>query len=174
TQPAQQHADHPGPRDRRDDARGAGVAAARPYGAGPPERAAVDPFAPGSARPVEITAYGPWQCAADYTWDVGHPVLAKPCHSTGTGIKLIGKMSGLPGVQTDVQVALVDAQSGEVVSGPFGCNGLLFTDFAPTHDCGPFEVNVPHGRTLAVKESWEYTGRTVLPSGTVQGPTFNW
>jgi len=128
----------------------------------------------GSARPVEIIAYGPWQCAPDYTWDVGHPVLAKPCHSTGTGIKLIGKMSGLPGVQTDVQVALVDAQSGDVVSGPFECTGLLFTDFAPTHDCGPFEVTVPHGRTLAVKESWEYTGRTVLPSGTVQGPAFNW
>src|SRR5262249_1808414 len=84
----------------------------------------------GSSHRVEIVAYGPWQCAPDYTWDVGHPVLAKPCHSTGTGIRLVGKMTGLPGVQTDVTVALLDAQTGDVVSGPFECDGLMFTDFA--------------------------------------------
>ena len=128
----------------------------------------------GSAHPVEIVAYGPWQCAEDYTWDVGHPVLAKPCHSTGAGIRLVGKMTALPGVQTDVTVSLLDAQTGDVVSGPFECDNLMFTDFAPAHDCGPFEVNPPHGRRLVVSESWHYSGRSVLPSGTVKGPEFTW
>ena len=50
----------------------------------------------------------------------------------------------------------------------------MFTDFTPTHDCGPFEVNPAHGRRLVVTESWVYTGRTVLPSGTVRGPEFAW
>jgi serine/threonine protein kinase len=128
----------------------------------------------GSAHPVEIVAYGPWQCAQDYTWDLGHPVLAKPCHSTGTGIKLVGKMTGLPGIQTDVTVSLLDAQTGDVVSGPFECDGLVFSDFAPEHDCGPFEVKLPHGRRLVVSEAWQYTGRSVFPSGNVKGPEFSW
>ena len=72
----------------------------------------------GSAHPIEIIAYGPWQCAQDYAWDVGHPVLAKPCQSTGSGIKLVGKMSALPGIQADVTLALLDARTGETVSGP--------------------------------------------------------
>jgi len=101
-------------------------------------------------------------------------VLAKPCHATGTGIRLVGKMTALPGVQTDVTVSLLDARTGDVVSGPFTCDGLMFTDFTPEHDCGPFEVNPPHGRRLVVSESWQYTGRSVLPSGTVKGPEFSW
>ena len=84
------------------------------------------------------------------------------------------EISALPGIQADVTLSLLDARTGEVVSGPFECDGLMFTDFTPAHDCGPFEVNPAHGRRLVVTESWVYTGRTVLPSGTVRGPEFAW
>jgi serine/threonine-protein kinase len=128
-----------------------------------------------SSRPVEITAYGPWQCdGAEYQWDVGHPVLAKPCHANGGGVRLIGHLQALPGIQVDVTLSLVDAGTGEVLGGPFECKGLMFTDLAPSHDCGLFEVSPPHGRRLVVTETWQYTGRAVLPTGTVRGVEFDW
>jgi len=125
-------------------------------------------------RKVEILAYGPWQCADAYTWDVGHPVIAKPCHAIGGGVRLTGHMEALPGVQADVSVTLVDAVTGEVISGPYVCNGLMFTDFAPEHECGPFETVPPRGHRYVVIEKWQYTGRGILPTGTVRGLEFDW
>jgi serine/threonine-protein kinase len=51
----------------------------------------------------------------------------------------------------------------------------MFTDFAPEHDCGPFDLTgVAHGQRLVVILTWSYTGRSILPSGTARGPEFTW
>ncbi len=128
----------------------------------------------GSAHPVEIVAYGPWQCAQDYTWDVGHPVLAKPCHSTGTGIKLVGKMSALPGVQTDVTVDAARRADRRRRQRAVRVRRADVHRLHAEHDCGPFEVNPPHGRRLVVKRILAVHRAQRPPSGTVKGPEFNW
>jgi serine/threonine-protein kinase len=51
---------------------------------------------------------------------------------------------------------------------------LVFTDFAPERDCGPFDVDVPHGHRYVVMQSWVYTGRPMLPEGRTTGPDFPW
>src|SRR5262249_23082458 len=76
-----------------DPAGGAAPSAATPAGSAAPS---VSASASGLVRhggsPVAVVAYGPWQCADVYAWDLGHPVLAKPCHAIGSGIRLIGHM----------------------------------------------------------------------------------
>jgi len=124
---------------------------------------------------VGVQAYGPWQCADNYQWDIGHPVLAKPCYAVGAGIRVIGHMQAVPGVQADVSLTIEDADSGETAAGPYTCGGLMFTDFAPEHECGPFDLTaVPHGHRYAVVEKWQYTGRGLLPGGSARGPDFSW
>jgi len=127
-----------------------------------------------SGHAVEIGGYGPWQCASSYSWDTGHPVLAQPCHSLGPGIKLIGHLQAIPGVQADVMMALVDAEDNATVKGPYTCPGLVFSGFSPQHDCGPFEVRPPHGHTYVVVESWQYAGRSMLPGSSARGTAFTW
>jgi serine/threonine-protein kinase len=138
-----------------------------------PTKPATAGIARGGQR-VEVIAYGPWQCADAFTWDLGHPVIAKPCHAFGGGVRLIGHVQALPGVQADVSVELVDVRSGAVVEGPHECKGLMFTDFAPEYQCGPIETMPPRGRRYVVIEKWRYTGRGILPTGTVRGPEFDW
>ena len=121
---------------------------------------------------VEVEAYGPFQCKE--TWDVGHPVLATPCFATGPGIRVRGRLQAMPGVQADVTVYLEDAASGERSSPSYTCRGLMFTDFAPEHDCGPFELSPTHGHSYRVVQSWRYTGREMLPGGTAKSASFAW
>ncbi len=121
-----------------------------------------------------MKVYGPWQCA-DYEYDTGHPVLAQPCYAIGGGIRVLGHVQALPGVEADVSLTLQDVDTGETVAGPQICPDMMFTDFAPQRDCGPFDLTgVPHGRRLQVVVSWSYTGRSLLPSGTAKGPEFSW
>jgi serine/threonine-protein kinase len=131
-----------------------------------------------SGAAVEVLLYGPYECPDSYVWDPGHPVLAKPCHAVSAtargGVRLIGRMQALPGVQADVTLTLVDADTGQTVNGPYGCTGLMFTDFAPEHNCGPFEITPVRGRRYQIVQRWEYTGRTILPGGTVRGTPFTW
>jgi serine/threonine-protein kinase len=101
-------------------------------------------------------------------------VLAKPCHATGGGVMLIAHMQALPGVQADVSVGLLDVATSNAVAGPFTCTGLMFTDFAPEHSCGPFEVHPRHGRRYVVVQKWQYTGRGILPTGEIRGVEFDW
>ena len=64
---------------------------------------------------------------------------------------------------------------GTLPSGRWTDSGLMFTDFAPSHDCGPFDLSgVPHGQRCVVVLKWSYTGRALLPSGTTKGPEFTW
>jgi serine/threonine-protein kinase len=117
---------------------------------------------------------------------VGHPVLAKPCFataSTGAGaanggvdgeVRVIGHMQVLPGVQADVELSIEDAASGERLVGPYTCGGLMFTDFAPEHSCGPFDTVPARGHRCVVVQKWRYTGRGILPGGTVRSPEFSW
>jgi serine/threonine-protein kinase len=146
--------------------------------AGVPAASAVvtsgSPKAGPSDRAVEVGAYGPWQCASGYSWDFGHPVLAQPCHALGSGIKLIGHLQAIPGVQADVTMTLLNVDDGSTVAGPHECTGLTFTSFTPQHECGPFDAQPPHGHTYVVVEAWRYTGRGVLPSGSVRGTEFTW
>jgi serine/threonine-protein kinase len=124
---------------------------------------------------VEAGAYGPRSCTTEYQWDVGHPVVAQPCHATGPAIELFGRLQALPGVQADVYLSLQEVDSGRTVAGPFTCAGMMFTDFARRHDCGPFHAeDVRHGRRYAVVQRWSYTGRAVLPSGTARSDPFHW
>ncbi|MGK5681796.1 serine/threonine-protein kinase [Actinoplanes sp. URMC 104] len=127
----------------------------------------------GSQTPAGEEA-GPWRCGDSYNWDLGHPVLARPCYATGGSVQVLGRMEAMPGVQADVSLTLRDAGSDEVVAGPYTCKGLLFTDFALQHSCGPVELRPPHGRRLVVVQTWEYTQRPLLPAGTARGPAFQW
>jgi serine/threonine-protein kinase len=128
-----------------------------------------------SAGPVEAIVWGAEQCADQYTWDLGHPLLAQPCHQlSGTAIRMIGHTQALPSIQADVSISLVDAESGAVVDGPRTCRELMFTDFAGSHDCGPFDVTPARGHRYVVLQKWVYTGRAILPGGEVRGPEFAW
>jgi serine/threonine-protein kinase len=131
---------------------------------------------PGAA--IEASLYGPYECPDQYVWDPGHPVLAKPCHAISVnargGVRLLGRMQALPGVQADVVLTLEDADTGETVNGPYRCRGLMFTDFAPEHNCGPFEITPVRGRRYLIIQQWNYTGRGILPGGTVRGTAFTW
>jgi hypothetical protein len=117
---------------------------------------------------------GPWQCGDKLTWDVGHPVLAWPCHSLGDAIRAIGHLSAAPGVRADVSLTVRDAETHEVVAGPYGCDGLMFTQFLTEHTCGPVDLTAPRGRRYAVVEDWRYSNRSLLPGGSTTGPAFNW
>jgi serine/threonine-protein kinase len=127
---------------------------------------------PGGAH-AEAT-FGPWQCGDELDWDIGHPVLAQPCHAVGGAIRVVGHMQAGPGVQADVSLSVRDASTGEVAAGPYTCKAMMFTDFAPEHTCGPVDLKAPRGRRYVVVESWEYTGRNLLPGGSAEGREFTW
>jgi len=136
-----------------------------------PARAAV------TAGPGQVggsVEFGPWRCGDDYTWDLGHPVLAKPCNSLGDAIRVMGMTEAMPGIQADFTLSVRDASSDAVVAGPFTCKGLLFTDFEMKHNCGPVDLQAPHGHRYVVAETWTYTGRSILPGGIARGPAFDW
>ncbi|WP_328472760.1 protein kinase [Actinoplanes sp. NBC_00393] len=118
--------------------------------------------------------FGPWQCGEKYSWDLGHPVLAQACHALGPAVRVQGEMEAAPGVQADISLALHDAETDEIVAGPYRCRGLMFTDFAIKHSCGPGELKAPRGRSYVVVQKWEYTGRPLLPGGTIRGREFSW
>jgi serine/threonine-protein kinase len=140
----------------------------------PPAAAAVSVSSPASRAETSVRPYGPWQCAS-YHADAGHPVLARPCYAIGDAIRILGHMDAMPGVQADVSMSVQEATSGTTVSGPYTCRALMFTDTAPSQDCGPFDLgNVPHGHRYVVVQSWQYTGRSFLPNGSTKGPEFSW
>jgi len=89
-------------------------------------------------------------------------------------VRLFGHMEALPGVQADVSLSLRDTVSGNTVAGPYTCPGMMFTDFAPNQDCGPFDLSAPRGHRYQVVLSWQYTGRALFPGGTTYGPEFSW
>jgi tRNA A-37 threonylcarbamoyl transferase component Bud32 len=146
----------------------AGGAAATAITAGP-ARVAV------TAKPGHVSvSFGPWRCGDDYTWDLGHPILAKPCDSIGGAIRVMGMMEAMPGIQADFSLSVRDAAGDGVVAGPFACPGLMFTDFAMKHNCGPVDLQAPHGHRYLIAETWTYTGRSILPGGIARGPAFDW
>jgi serine/threonine-protein kinase len=122
---------------------------------------------------TEVT-FGPWRCGDEYTWDLGHPVLARPCHSLGPTVRVLGQMEAFPGIQVDVALTVRDATSDKIVAGPFTCKALMFTDFALKHNCGPVDMAVPRGGKYVIAESWEYTQRPLFPGGVARGPAFEW
>ncbi|HEX8627874.1 MAG TPA: serine/threonine-protein kinase [Catenuloplanes sp.] len=129
--------------------------------------------APGGAH-AGTRVFGPWRCADAHTWDVGHPVVAKPCHSVGSAIRVVGTMQASPGVQVDISLTVQDAETNAIVAGPHTCRALMFTDAVLEHRCGPVDLDAPHGRRYVVMQSWRYTAREMLPGGTVSGPEFSW
>jgi serine/threonine protein kinase, bacterial len=166
--------------------------AARTPGAAPQAKPSVRPDAQPSAAPdaapeagITVSAgaakvaagarlFGPYLCTTDYSYDPGHPVRTKPCYATGAGIRLIGHMQAVPGVQADISLSLQDVETGDTIAGPYTCAGMMFTDFEPERDCGPFDLDAPHGHRYVVVESWVYTGRSMLPGGRTRGPEFSW
>ena len=50
----------------------------------------------------------------------------------------------------------------------------MFTDFALKHNCGPVDLQAPHGHRYVVEETWAYTGRSMLPGGIARGREFTW
>ncbi|GAA3348463.1 hypothetical protein GCM10020358_67070 [Amorphoplanes nipponensis] len=132
------------------------------------------PAAGASVGAAAEVAFGPWQCGDELNWDIGHPVLARPCHAVGAAIRVVGHIEAGPGVQADVSLAVREAGTDEVVAGPYTCEGMMFTDFAPEHTCGPVDLEAPRGHRYVVVESWRYTGRSLLPGGEAQGREFTW
>jgi len=96
--------------------------------------------------------FGPWRCGDDYTWDLGHPLLAKPCNSLGDAIRVLGMTEAMPGIQADLTLSVRDASSDAVVAGPFTCKGVMFTDVEMKHNCGPVDLQAPHGHRYVVAE----------------------
>jgi len=127
---------------------------------------------PGGGRARVV--FGPWRCGEEYSWDIGHPVLARPCHAIGPSVRAVGQIEAVPGVQADVSLSVRDAETDEVVAGPFTCKALMFTDFALKHTCGPVDLRPPRSGRFLVTESWEYTERSLLPGGVARGPAFDW
>ena len=72
-----------------------------------------------------------------------------------------------------MSLSIEDAVTGERLSGPFTCDGLMFTDFAPEHSCGPFDTAPPRGHRCVVVQKWQYTGRGMFPGGSARGPEFS-
>ena len=130
--------------------------------------------AAGLAKAGAKVQFGPWRCGDAYSWDLGHPVLARPCQATGPSIRVMGQMEAAPGVQADISLTVRDAASDDVVAGPYTCTGLMFTDFALKHSCGPADLNAPRGHRYVVVETWQYTERPLLPPGSAEGPEFDW
>ena len=133
----------------------------------------------GPGRASGSIAFGPWRCADAYSWDLGHPVLARPCHAIGGSIRVQGRMEAVPGVQADISLSVRDlsvrdAVTDEIVAGPYTCKAVMFTDLAPEHACGPVNLQAPHGHRYLVAESWAYTGRSILLGGIARGPAFDW
>lgn len=83
-------------------------------------------------------------------------------------------MEAAPGVQADISLTLREAKTDAVVAGPYTCTGVMFTDFALKHSCGPVEMKAPHGHQYVVTETWQYTERPLLPGGSARGPVFDW
>jgi hypothetical protein len=128
----------------------------------------------GPGKAAATVSFGPWKCGYAYSIDLGHPVLTRPCHSVGPTIRATGRMEAVPGVQADISLTVRDADTDEVMAGPYTCRALMFTDFDPEHACGPVDLQAPHGGRYRVAESWEYTGRSILPGGVTRGPAFDW
>jgi len=128
----------------------------------------------GPAKAGAKVQFGPWRCGDAYSWDLGHPVLARPCQATGPSIRVMGQMEAAPGVQADISLTVRDAASDDVVAGPYTCTGLLFTDFALKHSCGPADLTAPRGHRYVLVETWQYTERPLLPPGSAEGPEFDW
>ncbi|MDI6098751.1 protein kinase [Actinoplanes sp. NEAU-A12] len=153
-------------------------AEAQATGGPPPIGATVGPAQIGAtAGPGEVGAsveFSPWRCGEKYAWDIGHPVLAQPCHALGPAIRVRGDMEASPGVQADISLTVRDAETDEVVAGPHHCQAMMFTDFLLKHSCGPVDLQAPRGRRYVIAQSWEYTGRPLLPGGTIRGPQFEW
>ncbi|MEU8818379.1 serine/threonine-protein kinase [Actinoplanes sp. NPDC048796] len=148
-------------------------ASARPPGA----RVSVGPTGVGvTVGPGRAEAqFGPWRCGDEYSWDLGHPVLAKPCHALGGSVRVAGQMEAMPGVQADIELTVRDADTDDVVAGPYRCKSLMFTDFALRHTCGPADLRPEHGdRQVVVAMSWHYTQRPLIPGGVTRGPAFRW
>jgi serine/threonine-protein kinase len=129
---------------------------------------------PGRAGGGAAVAFGPWRCGDAYSWELGHPVLARPCHALGPAVRVSGEMEAPPGVQADVSLTVRDAVTDEVAAGPYVCRGLMFTDFALKQTCGPTDLSPPRGGRYVVAESWQYTERPLLPGGSARGPAFDW
>jgi serine/threonine-protein kinase len=135
------------------------------------------PFAVRASARIRLpidAAFGPWSCTDTYVWDVGHPVIARPCFATGPAVRVLGAMQALPGVQADVTITVNDADTDSPVGAANTCAAVMFTDFAPEHICGPFDLALERGHRYLVVERWSYTGRDFLPGGTVRGDPFTW
>ncbi|BCJ42233.1 hypothetical protein GCM10010168_87690 [Actinoplanes ianthinogenes] len=128
----------------------------------------------GPGRVGGAVAFRPWVCGDKYAFDLGHPMLVQPCHALGPAIRALGQMEAVPGVQADITLTVRDAATDEIVAGPHTCSGLMFTDAAIKHSCGPVDFQAPHGGHYVVEQSWEYTDRPLLPGGSVRGPAFTW
>ncbi|MEV4705246.1 serine/threonine-protein kinase [Actinoplanes sp. NPDC049316] len=160
-----------------------GEAAAAAPSPAPSQQESGDPAArvsaavrlPGGAAGAEAEVrFGPYECGAAFTWDIGHPVLAQPCQALGGKVRVKGRIEATPGVQADVTLTVQDARTDEVVAGPHTCAALMFTDSALEHTCGPVDLEAPRGGRYVVVETWRYTGRSLLPGGTTRGAEFDW
>jgi serine/threonine-protein kinase len=151
---------HRAPRPPSPSARRSAAAAPLAGPAGPP--AEPSPRAESGAA---------WVCPDGYRWARGHPVMARPCHTTGEQPRVRATLRAATGVRADGSLTVQDAETGAVVAGPVDCPGLAFTEATVEHTCGPGTVALPAGRRYRVVLRWTYPG-TELPAGSVQGDPF--
>jgi serine/threonine protein kinase len=136
-----------------------------------PVRAAVPPAArPAHSPQPEARPYGPWNCRQVVTLDMRSPMLAKPCQSVGADVQMSGALTAPSGGRATITVAL--QESGRTVRGPYTCSGLVFTDDAMTHECGPRVAPARRGHHYTVLMTWSYTRDGRSNEGRASGSDF--
>ncbi|GAA2484942.1 serine/threonine-protein kinase [Winogradskya humida] len=149
--------------------------------AGPPPTA--QPAVVPRAKKIAENAPATWHCGDKFTsWELGHPLIAQPCHALGVVVRVAAHLDAPPGVRADVELSVREAASGgAVVAGPHTCEDVTFTGLDPRRDCGPATLDVPHGGRYVVTLSWHYRGGRILTGagaggngGHTEGVPFDW
>ncbi|GAA0799299.1 serine/threonine-protein kinase [Spirilliplanes yamanashiensis] len=126
------------------------------------------------ARVPEATPWGPYECRDLVSFTFGFPMLAKPCHSLGTGIRATAAMAAAPGTTARVSVRLQNAATGATAGGSRTCGTLSFTKEGLTQRCGPVEFAAPRGHRYVLVMTWQHSHEGKLVLGSAKGEEFAW
>ncbi|KUL32627.1 serine/threonine-protein kinase [Actinoplanes awajinensis] len=136
---------------------------------------AVQPHRTRSPQP-ERQAYGPWECAQGFVFDLStrSPLVPRSCHSVGRGVQFQASLTAPAGGHARIEVTLRDADTGRTVGGPTTCADLTFTPGAMTKACGPGGARPRKGRSYTVVMAYRYERGGRTSASTARGRVFTW
>jgi hypothetical protein len=127
-----------------------------------------------TARAVEATPYGPWQCEKRLLFPSLRDVsVIQPCHTVGPGVQMKGILAVPRGGLVNATVALRDVTRSKIVA-EYRCDNLLVGQGSGSQTCGPRTVTPAKGKRYVVVVEWTYAhnGRTGGQVST--GEPFDW